>query len=216
MVKICTQCGAKNDFDSQFCSSCGEAFTEEVKPTFTPVVKVETPEKKIDDVSGRFRVADGGKRFWAYIIDLIITSALLSAMIGFSGLVAYGDADVFAATSGFYFETFPFSIGSHGIILFIYFVITEYYMDSTIGKSIMGIKIIDESGKSPALVPVIVNSFGKSFGIWFDVIAGWIFVSYDENETKLEQRLFQKFAKIVVIEMPKRASTTARFTKSKS
>ncbi|MHA2032707.1 MAG: RDD family protein [Candidatus Kariarchaeaceae archaeon] len=212
MVKICTRCGAKNDFDSKFCSSCGGEFTEEIKPTFAPVVKEDIPEEKVEDVSGRFVVADGGKRFWAYIIDLLITSAVLSAIIGFAGLAAYGDADIFASTSGFYFETFPFSIGSHGIVLFIYFVITEYFLDATIGKSILGIKVIDEEGRSPALVPVIVNSFGKSFGIWFDVIAGWIFVKYEEDEVKLEQRLFQKFAQIVVIEMPKKPSERIRFT----
>ncbi|MHA1988870.1 MAG: RDD family protein [Promethearchaeota archaeon] len=208
MVKICSKCGAKTDFDSRFCSSCGEAFGEEEQPTFTSVVKEEPVKKEIEDVPGQFRVADGGKRFWAYIIDTIIASALLSLIIGFSGLVAYGDADVFTSVSGFYFETFPFSIGSHGTILFIYFIVTEYYMGMTIGKSILGIKIINESGRPPALVPVIVNSFGKSFGIWFDVIAGWIFVKYEENEPKLEQRLFQKFAAIVVIETPKRVTST--------
>ena len=212
MVKICSKCGARSDFESRFCSSCGSAFTEETKPTFAPVLKPEVPETQKEEVSGQFRVADGGKRFWAYIIDLLITSALLTALIGFAGLVAYGDPDIFSSASGFYFETFPFSIGSHGIVLFLYFTITEFYLGSTIGKSILSIKVIDESGRPPALVPVIVNSSGKSFGIWFDVIAGWIFVQYEEGEPKLEQRLFQKFAKMVVIEIPKKASKSVRFT----
>jgi uncharacterized RDD family membrane protein YckC len=215
LVKICSNCGARNDFDSRFCSGCGSAFTEEIKPTFDPVVKEEVVEKESEEVSGRFRVADGGKRFWAYIIDLIITGFFLEAIIAFSGVVAYGDPDIFASATGFYFDSFPFSIGSHGLVLFVYFIITEFYLDSTIGKSILGIKVIDEDGRSPALVPVIINSFGKSFGIWFDVIAGWLFVKYEEDEPKLEQRLFQKFARIVVIDIPKKPSRSARFTRGK-
>ncbi|MHA1984076.1 MAG: RDD family protein [Candidatus Hodarchaeales archaeon] len=218
MGKICANCGSENDFDSRFCSNCGNVFPEE-EPIFKPVKAEIMSEEKISDpqteTDYHFKVADGGKRFWAYIIDSAIVSALLSVLIGFAGVVAYGDSDIFSSVGGYYFETFPFSIGSHGIILFLYFIVTEYYSGATIGKSILGIKIIHESGRATDFFSVIINSFGKSFGIFFDVIAGWIFVSYGPNEVKLEQRLFQKFAKIVVIEAPKPESTSkVVFTKN--
>ncbi|MHA2238177.1 MAG: RDD family protein [Candidatus Hodarchaeales archaeon] len=203
MVKICTRCGAKNDFDSKFCSSCGGEFTEEIKPTFAPVVKEDIPKEKIEDVSGRFVVADGGKRFWAYIIDLLITSAVLSAIIGFAGLAAYGEADIFASTSGFYFETFPFSIGSHGIVLFIYFVITEYFLDATIGKSILGIKVIDEEGRSPALVPVIVNILENHLEYGLMLLPVGYLLNMKKMKLNLNNDCFKNLLKWLSLKCPK-------------
>jgi hypothetical protein len=48
----------------------------------------------------------------------------------------------------------------------------------------------------------MLNNFGKSFALLFDIFGAISILNSPDSETDLQQRLFQAFAKIEVIEVP--------------
>ncbi|MHA2033042.1 MAG: zinc ribbon domain-containing protein, partial [Candidatus Kariarchaeaceae archaeon] len=74
----CSNCGAINEQDSSFCSQCGEILLTEDRTTVQTAVK-ETKLDTFEPTSNKLVVAEWGPRFWAFIIDMFIISAVTSA-----------------------------------------------------------------------------------------------------------------------------------------
>ncbi|MHA2093980.1 MAG: RDD family protein [Candidatus Hodarchaeales archaeon] len=206
MKKVCMYCGAKNDADAHFCEKCGSQFerigVQDGKTNSRSKQKDDENIPILVEETEKFKVASSDKRFWAWIIDAFISWGFLTFLVGLAGYM-YGDPFLFRDIIFFYEESFIFGIGSLGLVSFLYFVILEYFIGTTIGKSAMNLSVISKSGNKPSFLAIIVNSIGKSFAFVFDVFAAICFVHYEEDEVNLEQRVFQALAGVVVIETPK-------------
>lgn len=127
-----------------------------------------------------------GKRAVAYIIDLIIVyaitfvvSSILAMTITFSSEEALGEVVMIVSS----------------VIFFLYFILLESSTkQATIGKSFLGIKVVDFEGKRVS----VLNSAGRNFarilsGMIFAI--GYLMVLF----TKKKQGLHDILAKTYVV-----------------
>ena len=133
-------------------------------------------------------------RFFAWLIDFIVISAISTALIfGAFGTLDYVEESFWAESS----QYIPTSL-----IFFAYWTILEFKTGQTIGKKILNLKTLGIQGDNPTLKGVLINSFGKSFLLPFDVVLGWILT----NEKR--QRIFNKLGDTIVVKIKESDETS--------
>jgi uncharacterized RDD family membrane protein YckC len=204
----CSNCGSLNEPDSSFCSKCGEILLSEDRKTMEEVTK-KTEVEIFEPTGYKLVVAEGWPRFWAWLIDILITGAIASA---FSSMVFFTISDwswwSFGIWSPF---QWLFSLGPSSIVFFVYTVVMEHYYGQTLGKMALNLEIVSETtGDRPILQDIIISAIGKAFFLPLDVIIGLI-VKDQTQVPDLNQRLTQKWAKTVVIQSEKKKKESAQF-----
>ncbi|MFX0137985.1 MAG: RDD family protein, partial [Candidatus Hodarchaeota archaeon] len=139
---FCEKCGTVYHEGDEVCASCGNRFTS-IESRFL----VSDPTKPVDPQSDQLVVADGGTRFWGFIIDLIIIGILTSAVQGvFYSITGSQELWLSFETT----EDFFWNMGPSFIIGFVYYVITELFYGQTIGKMALGTEVVQiDTGKRP-------------------------------------------------------------------
>ena len=102
-----------------------------------------------------FRIAGFWTRLWAYLIDLIVVSALSTPVILVLARMISPE-EGFRAT-GILIRIAGAGIGFLGITGFLYFSLMTYYFGQTLGKMIQGIRVIRLDGKNPDLLTVLIR-----------------------------------------------------------
>ncbi len=208
----CSNCGSLNEPDSTFCSQCGEILLSEDKKTLEDVRK-EKEVEMYQPAGNKLVVADGGARFWAWLIDILIVGAITSAL---SSMVFFTLGDWSWWSFGIWnpLQWF-FSLGPSSLVFFVYSLAMEYYYGQTLGKMILNLEIVSErTGQRPTVGEIALSSLGKAFFLPLDVFFGWI--SRDQYQIpNLEQRITQKWARVVVIRQEKRKEEKAQFVSSR-
>ena len=143
----------------------------------------------MSDSDSKIILAKWSDRFFAWLIDFIIISAISTGVI----FVSFGSMDYEFEESGFWIENGEYIPTS--AIFFVYWVILEYKTGQTIGKKILNLKSTNIYGKNPSLKGVLISSFGKSFLLPIDVILGLIFTN------KKRQRIFNKIGDTIVLKI---------------
>ncbi|MHA2297640.1 MAG: RDD family protein [Candidatus Hodarchaeales archaeon] len=186
-ILVCSTCGTKNSGDSKYCFECGEPLFSSKEPE----IGVRKAEPVVG-ITSDMVIADGGARFWAWVIDMVIINMVIEAIKWPFYLFGFFDF-VFFGISFFSLNSFA---------LFLYWTATETFYGQSIGKAVLGIEVVTESGEKPELVPIVVSSVGKAFFLPFDVIISW-FVKDQQKISHFgvdfEQRLSQSLVKTVVI-----------------
>lgn len=195
-MKICKNCNAKNEDSSKFCIDCGEELPKEyhvdsetsAQPAQLQKTYYGTTPKNATKITETFEIADFGPRFVAYIIDAI----LLSLIFG-----------------GFVFSSIGFTggvwLGANSTMWFVYFVLAEYFFNTTLGKYIMELEVVNLDGQPPEILAIIINSLAKAYLLPIDIILGWILVPTSGDKGRrdygvsLEQRLSQYYMNLVVV-----------------
>jgi uncharacterized RDD family membrane protein YckC len=130
-------------------------------------------------------------RFFAWLIDVIIVSIGIEILF-------------YIATIPLWFDSSPdrwFSSGAsvgyiiRSLIFLAYWTYFESTSGKSIGKRILHLKTVDISGEAVNVRAALIESFGKSFLLPLDVIAGWIFT----NDKR--QRLFNRASNTIVIRL---------------
>ncbi len=117
-------------------------------------------------------------RFWAWLIDVLLISILwYMVMVLFET----------AAIS-------PLGLGSHALLLFIYWTILEGRRGQSIGKIATGIAVVGPVGERIGLIDAAVESFGKAFLLPIDCALGIL-----AGRSK-RQRLFNRVSNTIVAE----------------
>lgn len=187
----CSNCGAINEGDSNYCSQCGEI----VLRSKESVSKKEYSWEAVDRPKDVLVVADWGQRFWAILIDWIIIGFVVQAL---QAVLFFG------FNSWAVFDGFFFTFGPTSLVLFIYTLLMEYYYDGqTLGRMALNIKQVSEvSGAKPEMNQLVISAIGRAFFLPIDVIIGMI--SEDDNVIpQMKQRLTQKWAKTAVVQATK-------------
>jgi uncharacterized RDD family membrane protein YckC len=208
----CSNCGAINEQDSSFCSQCGEILLTEDRTTVQTAVK-ETKLDTFEPTSNKMVVAEWGPRFWAFIIDMFIISAVTSA---FSSLLFFSLGDWSWWSFGI-FNPFQwlFSLGPSTLVFFVYSIAMEHYYGQTLGKMALNIEVISElTGERPLPQELAISSVGKAFFLPIDLIVGRI-IREEYRAPDLNQRLTQKWSKVVVIQKPHKREKTTQFVSNR-
>ena len=125
------------------------------------------------------------KRTYAYLIDFLMMIAITSTLVlpevllpqfgNFLGLVL--SAVLFVAL----------------VFLFVYSTLLEGFIGQTVGKRVIGLKVVKMDGKKLSYDHAAVRNFGKAFLLPFDLLVGL------KHERFL--RYFDKFAGTTVIDL---------------
>ncbi|MFH0837411.1 MAG: RDD family protein [Candidatus Aenigmatarchaeota archaeon] len=100
------------------------------------------------------------ERLFAWLIDILIItiiSCLITGNWAFSSMIS----------SSHYIAL--------GIIAFLYWTILESMFAQSVGKKIMALKILTKKGELITMQQSAIQSFGKSFLLPIDVIAGLLY-----------------------------------------
>ena len=161
----------------------------------------ENAVRVIHDVEGWAEVADVQRkesqlplaslknRITAYVIDFALILAITMAIIFTPQVISISSATFFAAlTSTVLFIT----VG----LLWLYSTLLEGFNSQTIGKRILGLKVVRTDGKKMSYDHAAVRNFGKILPLLpFDLIIGW------RLKNPSFMRYFDKFAGTTVINL---------------
>jgi len=161
---FCKNCGAELSEGTVFCTRCGTSITDQTKSSFV--------------------LSDWGKRFIAWLIDIIILSFILG-WITLPGYVLVPEL-----------RWVPFvDLGTKNLIYFLYWMFMEGIYGQSLGKMIMKIKVTKLDGRSVDLPHAAIESIGKAFLLPIDCIIGWLLYG-DKN-----QRLFNYISETLVVDL---------------
>lgn len=168
----CTHCGNSMEPGSAFCSSCGNAISQE-------------PAAQTASVSSSgYQKGGFGRRLTAQLIDYFLLSSLTLALFsllgiagdyqrGYHGLDAYQEM---AGSGGFVMASIA--------VAWLYFSLMETFRSASIGKLILGLRVVDDEG--------CMISFGKATGRFFSKMLsglilgiGFLIMLTDENRETL-------------------------------
>jgi uncharacterized RDD family membrane protein YckC len=172
-----------------YCKKCGNELLEEAKycPVCgTAVVVEEAPAAPTAPAAAGLKLAFWGERFVAWLIDFIITAIVVS-------ILGLGFPD-FGLSSGWWPAWwFPlFSFGSHGLILFLYWMFMEGAYGQSFGKMVMRIKVTRLDGSPVGMGNAALESIGKAFVLPLDLLLGWILYP------RRRQRIFNYISDTIV------------------
>lgn len=177
----CSNCGGKLPEDTKFCTKCGAP------------VKVEAKSTTVEPVIDRFEKDPQLQEHWirrliAYVIDSIIVGAGTAIVLGVT-LFPF-----FISNIGSFFNilSFPFLIG---LVSILYFSIAESVYGASIGKHLLGLKIVTKSGAMPTFEKAFLRSLSKIHPLLLllDVVGGLI------TSSDLRQKYSDKMANTTVI-----------------
>ena len=141
--------------------------------------------------------ANLGSRIVAIIIDLIILSlvvVIIALPLGLlAGLSAIGNpTQLFAARSAFFVAFMVLNV----LVWLLYFTYFEGTSGQTLGKKIMGIKVVKENGDQPSFMDALIRTILRIIdGIAFYLV-GFIVILVSEKK----QRLGDMAAGTIVVE----------------
>jgi uncharacterized RDD family membrane protein YckC len=208
----CSNCGAINEQDSSFCSQCGEILLKEDRTTVQAAVK-ETKLDTFEPTSNKLVVAEWGPRFWAFVIDWFIISAITSSLSSLLFL-SLGNWSFWSFGLFSPFQWF-FSLGPSSLVFFVYSIAMETYYGQTLGKMALNLEVISEhTGERPILQELAISSVGKAFFLPIDLIVGRI-IREEHRAPDLNQRLTQKWSNVVVIQKTHKREKTTQFVSNR-
>jgi len=146
-----------------------------------------------DHTSSKIILAKWKDRFFAWIVDFIIISAISTLVIFILFQSLDHELENFIMNDGTYVPT--------SIMFFLYWIILEYKTGQTIGKKMFNLKITNIHGEKPNLKEVMISSLGKSFILPIDVVLGWMLT----NEKR--QRIFNKLGETLVVKIKESDNT---------
>lgn len=174
-MDYCPKCGKPLPEGAQFCAFCGTPVQASASTAQAVGAATTTHRSGIDALSKDFGArAYWAKRLVAFIIDAIIIGvaiALISAVVAFSTFFA-GPLTVDRFFSSFWVAGLSSVLS--GLILVLYFVIAETTYGTTVGKSILGLKVTADDGRMPSLGTSFIRNISKIYWVLLllDVVVG--------------------------------------------
>ena len=171
-MTYCTKCGKKLPEGAEFCPTCGATARPDVGLHGTAAEKIG---------QDRFLQEHWIKRIIAIVIDSIIVGIATTIVLA---IVFF---PLFLANPFAFFNwlSFPFAMG---LIYVLYFAIAESSYGYTIGKTIVGLKVVAADGKRPRLENAFIRNISKIHVLLLilDLIGGF-FTSKDPHQKYSDQ-----------------------------
>ena len=162
---FCRKCGSALSPGAAFCPSCGTpAYAGPQEASQAPISGVDAITKESSAQTYWVR------RVIAYVIDWVIVYAVLGILVALTALpfLVLSGPGVFSAILGGVFTFLA------GVILVLYFVAFELLAGASIGKKVMGLKVVATGGRAPKLTEALVRNVSKLYWLLLilDVIIG--------------------------------------------
>ena len=139
------------------------------------------------------------RRFGDYLIDLVVYYVLCYVVGSIVGII-YGIAGVEVTTTVAYIISYP--------VLFLYYFIMENTCGKTVGKMILGLKVVDADGNQPSVGRIALRSLFRLVpfeGISFLFGNGW------EKYGGLRWNWHDQWSKTYVVDMRKVKADDAKY-----
>jgi len=175
----CSKCGEKLADNAKFCTKCGTPVTVEAKAESTVVERFEKDPQLQEHWI---------RRLVAYIIDSIIVGIATGILIAIA-LFPIFIRNPFGLINIF---SFPFA---KGLLAVIYFIIVETVYGTTIGKSLLGLKVVTKTDGKLSFEKAFIRNISKIHEVLLllDVIGGLI------TSTDLHQKYSDRIANTTVV-----------------
>jgi len=175
----CSKCGEKLHDGTKFCTKCGAPVKLEAAASETVIERFEK-----DPLLQEHWI----KRVIAYVIDSIIVgvaTAILLAITLFPIFIVNPAAFINLLS-------FPFAVG---LLSILYFPVAETMYGATLGKSLLGLKVVTKSGGNPSFEKAFIRNISKIHQVLLllDLIGGLI------TSTDLHQKYSDRIANTTVI-----------------
>ena len=123
------------------------------------------------------------RRVLAYVIDFFVVSAFMWIVSYLLSLIInpYGSFQIYTY--------FPYVVPVLGLL---YFVVLEKSKGSTVGKSLMYLRVISRNGRRISWIQAVIRNLTKIF--WFPIIFDWAIGKLLSND-----RVFGVFTKTIVV-----------------
>jgi uncharacterized RDD family membrane protein YckC len=185
-MPYCKKCGNEIPEGATYCPACGTAVTVEELPA-APVAS-EVP------AAAGFKLAFWWERFVAFLIDEVIVAAALG-ILGLYTLLVGQPLAVFTSFGMPSWATIFINISLNSIILFVYWTVMEGLYGQSLGKMVMRIRVTRLDGSPIDLARAAMESAGKAFFFFLDVILGWALYP------RRRQRIFNYISDTIVIKI---------------
>lgn len=173
-MNFCPNCGKPLPEGAQFCAFCGFAVQATVSAQTTGAA-TPPPRSGIDALGKDLHAREyWAKRLVAFVIDAIIIGiaiALITAAVAFSTFFT-GPMTIDRLFSSFWVA--GVSSAASGLVLVIYFAIAETAYGTTVGKSVLGLKVTTDDGRMPSLGTSFIRNISKIYWVLLllDVVVG--------------------------------------------
>jgi uncharacterized RDD family membrane protein YckC len=163
----CRNCGNELPEGALYCPKCGTHVGTAPRP----------------------RLAFWGKRFLAWLVDVVIL-AIIMAPIGILSWLGW-PGFVIVPRLPFWI---PFvNLGLGNVVYFLYWMFMEGIYGQSLGKMLLRIKITRVDGERIDMVQAAIESVGKGFLLPLDLILGWIL------HPRKRQRIFNYLSGTIVL-----------------
>ncbi len=178
MFKIyCSKCGEKVPDGSKFCAKCG-----------TPIELEATAETVIAKFEKDPHLQEHWiKRAVAYVIDYLIVG------IATTFLLIIALFPIFITNPAVFFNIFSFPLAI-GVLSILYFPIAETLYGDTLGKRLMGLKVVLKTDGNPSFEKAFIRNISKFHPVLLllDLIGGLV------TSTDLHQKYSDRIANTTV------------------
>jgi uncharacterized RDD family membrane protein YckC len=191
-VSNCPYCGGPLEPGDTFCGGCGKAVEAEKGPIHTglkkePEIKKVTPTQKSVEqrpTAKSIRYAGFWMRFFALLLDWIILSILFTPLIAGTVFLGFLYAEFLEEISDPDFIPVVISAISslvYAFLFFLYFLICHSF-GVTIGKKIVGIRLIKSDGSRPGFGRALLR---ETIGRWLAGLIfylGYLWIAWDSHK----------------------------------
>jgi uncharacterized RDD family membrane protein YckC len=180
VTRTCPSCGAP-DYGTPFCVSCQRPFLRE--PT---AVSPGDPGPAV--ASRDIRPAGFLRRFWALCVDWLVCSIV-------------GDVILFAYQLGLGKDKGIINLDGVVVVMtviwILYFTLLTGDGGQTLGKKLLGIRVVRTDGSSVTYIKAFVRSLGYFLSIFFGTFLGFLWALWDRRK----QAWHDKIAGTLVIKV---------------
>jgi uncharacterized RDD family membrane protein YckC len=167
----CPKCGTSVPAGAAFCPACGGP----VQTVSGQAAWQNAPSTGLSSLASNRSAQDYWlKRFIAFVIDWVIVNVVVGIIIAAAALPAYFEG-LFVPGSSAHIAVIGGFIGTFAsLILVLYFTTAEGAYGETVGKHVMGIRVVTDSGQKPTYGVSFLRNISKIYWILLllDVVVG--------------------------------------------
>jgi uncharacterized RDD family membrane protein YckC len=195
----CSKCGMQNSDGARYCNNCAAslALTEPGIPMGQPA-QPQQPAYAAAPLPASLQPGQNASLldYLSHYKGLQYHWARRFVAILFDAIIILLPVYVFLVFAGAHFWGFFGFIGLSGIVLFLYSAVFEYMWGGTIGKMVLGLKVVSTKGKLE-VADTLVRNISKVYYIFLLIE---LVVTLVVQTTDAHQRFLDKIARTTVVE----------------